>query len=279
MFIMNPLKFIPTKLSTFIRTKLLKCIFIGVSAFIVIAPLAFILTKLPLIISIVSFVASAIALCVSFKSHHLQEKADETLTRMEGNILSVEKNTGELSKINLDTQENVDKTHFFTERTAALNKYPDTKQLKSVNNAYQPFASALFDYDEYWIDINVNSDSNQEEEKKLIYNIQIIKDERTGIPKTEKALFSDLYIIRITPSDDFSTKVEEDLKKYEDSPIKEGEYYFCTFCQNRNSWVLSEKSRSLAPNVVGGYSFDRAFSPIECVADKSANEVMGYKKI
>ena len=203
----------------------------------------FITSRLEIIIALLSFVASLVALFVAWRAYRLQIKSDKDLNRIETAVKElqttsqqIKEDTKRIEDIYLNIQTIFKKNLFQT----ALNKYPQNERFTKINDIYQPFIFCLFDEIKYNIKIQINP------EKFLNYEIQFVKDETTNIPKKVKAVdFFDFYIIKIIAPSFSRDLTEEELKKYEKSPIREGEYYACRFDEGKCSWILS----TLAPRV------------------------------
>ena len=118
------------------------------------------------------------------------------------------------------------------------------------------------------IDVKVNSNFS------LKYNIKFIKN-NIDIPEVKKSLHFSFYIIKIISPFHVEFRKEKELKKYKQSPIKEGEYYACWFNETECSWFLSEKI-SWATNDKWSF-YVSGFSP-EAEWVTTANQVMGYSK-
>ena len=221
------------------------------------------------LIGILSFLSAVTALFVTWRAYKLQQKSDKDLERIESNVNRVENNiknldsTAEkikddidnlkssiqkietniqsLSKISEQTQKSVksaSRTAFLVERTAALNKYPDSESFKEINKEYRPFIFSLFDDEECHILIKTYSNKPKKGDNYLGYKVQIIKTQE-GIPKTENDSFSKFYFIKIIAPSDLPPR--QNLKDYTNSPIKEGEYYACRFSETKCSWILGQK--------------------------------------
>ena len=255
------------------------------------------------IITILSFSASIVALYVAWKAYKLQQKSDKDLNRMENNInrtenniqkidsniirmendiqkidsktsqklkeiSSIEKNihkeTQNIKQISKQTQSNVNKAFFLIERTSAFNKYPESEKFKKINEAYLNFIFPLFDmeYVNIGIDVKINF--------SLEYKIKLIKD-KIGVPFKTKNIFFNFYIIQIiSPSENIA---EKNLKKYERSPIKEGEYYACRFDEGKCSWFLGEQL-SLGTKYEDCYRFYVSSFSEGITRTPTANEIM-----
>ena len=134
-------------------------------------------------------------------------------------------------------QKSVNKVYFQTERSAALNQYPDREEFREINNSYQPFIFSAFEEELTTIDIAVQIKPNEE----LAYEVELIKDDITGIPKLYTSHFHKFYIIKIFSPSYLEGTTEEQLDEYKCSPIKEGEYYGCRFDERKCSWILGER--------------------------------------
>ena len=221
------------------------------------------------IIGILSFVSAVVALIVAWRAYRLQQKSDKDLKRVESNIDKLENNVTEVSTISLQTQHNVNKSYFQIERTTAINKYPEREEFKKVNEAYLNFIFPLFDIECANIGITVKTNFD------LHYKIKFIKD-KIGVPLKKESLDSSFYIIEIISPAYSEVLKETELKEYEKSPIKEGEYYACWLDESKCSWFLGQQlcwaTNYKYPFYVSGFSSEKA----EIVP--SANEVMGYNR-
>ncbi len=248
------------------------------------------------LVTILSLVASIVALFVAWLAYQLQKKSDKDLKRIEDNInilkaegQKIQKNVEQIkktssemqeyvkqiNKISSKMQENVNKSYFQIERTTALNKYPYGEEFKKINDAYLPFIFSLFDpYEEPIIGIQINPGNPQED---LRYKIEVVKDE-INIPKKKRVLYSNFYIIKILAPASSEYLTEEDLQKYKNSPIKEGEYYGCKFDQMQCSWILSQRLTIGSKEKDGFFKFYPFGSISEFEVIQSANEIMGYNQ-
>ncbi len=201
--------------------------------------------------------------------HNLKFEIDRT-SKIQNHV---EQNTQNLIKSNEIITDNIRRTAFQVEKRATIYKYPESEQYKKINEIYQPFVIALFDYEKPIIGIEINPNNPQED---LKYEIEVVKNE-DNTPRKATALYSTFYIIKILAPAHSEVLTEEDLQKYKYSPIKEGEYYACRLDQNQYSWVLGEKL-SLGQIGKGFYKFYLAGSGILGGVIPSANEIMGYGK-
>ena len=197
----------------------------------------------------------------------------EQLQKIEGNI---EQNTKNLITANAQMLDNIRKTAFQVERTSAVYKYPEGEQYKKVNEIYQPFILALFDYEKPIIGIEINPKNPQQED--LQYEIEVVRN-LDNTPKKATALHSSYYIIKIVAPAYSGGLTEKALPEYRKSPIKEGEYYACQFYitleQNHCLWVLGQQL-SIGQLGQGFYKFYLAGSDSPAEIIPSANEIMGY---
>ncbi len=229
-----------------------------------------------------SLVASIVALIVAWRAYRLQKKSEKDLKQIEENIYilkaegqKIQKNVEQIKNTSSKMQEYVNKSYFQVERTTALNKYPDREEFKKINEAYLPFIFALFDpYDKPIIGIQIHPDNSEED---LRYDIEVVKNE-INIPKKERFLYSNFYIIKILAPAFSGGLTEEDLQKYKHSPIKEGEYYACRFDQMQCSWILSQRLTIGSKEKPGFFKFYPSGSISEAEIVPSANEVMGYNQ-
>ena len=230
------------------------------------------------IIELLSFVASIFALIVAGIALYLQIKTDKDLKLMDKNINKMEINTQDISKtqielkdITLKTTNNVNKMYFQIERLTALNKYPKRVEFKKINESYLSLIIPLFDEETTNISIKVKPDF------KLEYKVEVIKD-NIGIPRKKEDLGCSFYIIKIISPSYSEVLEEKKMKKYEQSPIKEGEYYACRFDELKCSWFLGQELslgkeyEDCYPFYVSGSSSEKA----EIVP--SANQTMGYNQ-
>ena len=223
------------------------------------------------IVEILSLIASIIALIVAIIALLLQMKTDKDVKQMEDNIDKVENNIKKISKITSEMQSNINKTYFQIERTTAINKYPEREEFKKINEGYLNFIFPLFDEEYTNIEITVKTNFN------LGYKIKFIKND-ISIPLKKEISGFYFYIIKIVSPADSEFLEEKQLKRYEQSPIKDGEYYACRFDEGKCSWFLGEplslgqKYRDCYSFYVSGLSSETA----EIVP--SANEIMRYNR-
>ena len=190
---------------------------------------------------------------------------------METSINKLETNIQSISKIASEMQSNVNKTYFQIERATALNKYPERKKYDGINMRYPYFILSLFD--EKNTDISIETKIGL----RLAYKIEIIKDD-IGIPVKKEILGFGFYIVKIISPSYSEVLEEKNLKEYEQSPIKEGEYYACGFSELNFSWFLGQelafgrKYEDCYPFHVSGSSSEKA----EIIP--SANKIMGYNQ-
>ena len=231
-------------------------------------------------VSIISLIASIVALIVSYLAYKLQRKSDKDLKRMDNSINEINKvekkiqeNTENINEITLQMQNNVNKSYFKIERTTALNKYPEREEFKKINEAYLSFILHLFDHEQ-----NPNIMIQIEPNRWLEYEIEFVKDDTTKIPKNKTFFSQKFYIIKIISPANTKYSEDEKLKKYEKSPIKEGEYYSCRFDEERCSWILGE-NLSLGNEYEGFYKFYvSTFTSGKAEGVFSANEIMKCKQ-
>ena len=196
--------------------------------------------------------------------------------QIDDNIKKAEQNTQNLITANAQMLDNIHKTAFQVERTSAVYKYPESEQYKKVNEIYQPFIIALFDYEKPIIGIEINPNTPRNED--LQYEIEVVRN-LDNTPRKETALHSSFYIIKILAPAYSEVLKKEDLQTYKKSPIKEGEYYACRFYitsdHDQGSWVLGQQL-SIGQLGQGFYKFYPAGSGVIGGRIPSANEIMGY---
>ena len=226
------------------------------------------------IIGILSFISAVIALIVAWRTYRLQQKSDEILEQIDkdtdkigNNIQKVSKIQHDLKNTNLEIRNYVNKTHFQIERTAALNKYPNSEEFKEIIKAYQPFIFCLFDNKECNIGIKINQED-------FVYKIKIIKN-INDTPKTEDNSFFKFYFIQIIRPDTFLDFKK--LREYEYSPIKDGELYACRFNEEKCSWILSQLL-SIGKESEGFYPFYFHSLHYEGGIVKYAYEIIKYNQ-
>lgn len=73
----------------------------------------------------------------------------------------------------------------------------------------------------------------------LEYKIEPIRDSKTGEPISKVTEMETLYIVKVIGPAYEKHLEEDELKKYEMSPMRDNEYYFCQFFDG--SWQMSQK--------------------------------------
>ncbi len=100
----------------------------------------------------------------------------------------------------------------------------------------------------------------------LEYTIEPVRDAKTGEPRKYQSEMTEAYIVRIRGPAHWEVMEPEDRKAYEDSPIRDAEYYFCQFYDR--SWHMA--TGAIAP----AYKFRLSGKTGPLEHGVSANEFM-----
>ena len=221
------------------------------------------------VITILSFIASIVALLVALITYRLQKKSDKNLNRIENDINKIDNNINQMER-NISL---IGKIFFQIEKTSARTKYPNNENFKKINESYQRMISSLFDETNF--EIVITSNKNKKE-KNLPYKVEPARYNRTNIPITKMVMFDKFYIIKVISLSYLAGIKNKQIEDDKYNPIKEGEYYGCRFIESSCKWIMGSRLSSAIGNQEF-FEFDLAGSdpPVEEIC--SANEYMNKK--